>query len=487
MPWFGSSLGDTMVGTRDVPRLTRRRVLQLGAAGLAVAGGACSSDDSPTVTRSDTTPDASDDAPSPSAVDDTVERVDVVVVGAGVAGLAAARTLADAGRSVVVLEAAARIGGRTRTDRSLGVPFDLGASWIHGTDANPIAALAAAAGAPAVELDFSDVTAFDEGGEAWTIEEFEEAEAEFEEIVGAVIDEGDDADSFEDVLRALEPGWLDDRLRGFFTSTYLVFDTGDLDRLSAGLAGEGEVFGGPEVVMTDGYDRLAEHLAAGLDVRAGRPVIGVRADGGRVAVVTDESTVAADRVVVAVPLGVMKAAAIGFDPPLPDAHVEAIAGIGFNAVDKFLLVWDTTFWADTDFLVYTPSRRDVFNWFLNVNSLRTGANALMTFAYADEARALEAMSDDDVVDLAMTHLRDMYGPDVPAPTAMRRSAWVADPFTRGSYSFTSVDTRMEHFEVLATPVGRIHFAGEHTDPEYFSTVHGAYLSGLRAAAEILDA
>lgn len=474
-------------------RLSRRRVIQLGAAGLALAGAACTSDGSTTAPDDDgptDTGDGVDDAAtSPSTVSggpDAGERVDVVVVGAGMAGLTAARTLADAGRSVVVLEAAPQIGGRTRTDRSLGVAFDLGASWIHGTDGNPITALAANAGASAVELDFGDVTAFDEGGDPWTIEEFEEAEAAAEEMVEAVVDEGEDDDSFADVLADLAPDWFDDRLLGFFTSTYLVFDTGDLDELSAGLADEGEVFGGPEVVMTDGYDLLPAHLAAGLDVRVGRPVSGVVATGEGVTVVTADATITADHVVVAVPLGVMKARAIGFDPPLPDEHLEAIDGIGFNAVDKFLLVWDETFWDDTDFLVYTPSRRDVFNWFLNVNSLRADANALMTFAYADEARALEAMTDDEVIALALSHLRDMYGPDVPAPTAMRRSAWVADPFTRGSYSFTSVDTRMEHFEVVATPVGRIHFAGEHTDVEYFSTVHGAHLSGLRAAAEILD-
>jgi monoamine oxidase len=477
-----------MAEPHDPYRLTRRRVLQLGAAGLVVASGACSSDEGPTATQNDATenePDASPSATSETA--GSVERVEVVVIGAGIAGLSAARTLADAGRSVVVLEAADRIGGRTRTDRSLGLPFDLGASWIHGTEGNPITTLAAAAGAAAVELDFSDVTAFDEDGEPWTIDEFETAQAAFEEMVGNVVDEGEDTDSFADVLTELAPDWFDDRLRGFFASTYLVFDTGDLDQLSAGLADEGEVFGGPEVVMTEGYDLLATYLAAGLDVRVGRPVTDVVAEGDRQIVVTAEATITTDQVVVAVPLGVMKAGAIRFDPPLPDEHLDAIAGIGFNAVDKFLLVWDETFWDDTDFLVYTPERRDVFNWFLNVNSLRPDANALMTFAYADEARALEAMTDDEVIALALSHLRAMYGPDVPAPTAMRRSAWVADPHTRGSYSFTSVDTRMEHFEILATPVGRIHFAGEHTDVSYFSTVHGAYLSGLRAAAEILDA
>ena len=194
----------------------------------------------------------------------------------------------------------------------------------------------------------------------------------------------------------------------------------------------------------------------------------------------------ADDVVVAVPLGVMKAGKIAFTPRLPDEHLAAIEGIGFSAVNKFLLVWDETFWDDVDFLVYTPTRSDIFSWFANVNALSPGANALLTFAYADEARASESATDEALIELAMTHLRDMYGDDVPDPTAMLRTAWATDPFALGSYSFTAISTEMVHFDQVATPVGRVHFAGEHTHRDYFSTVHGAYLSGVRAAKEIVD-
>lgn len=458
----------------DPTRLSRRRVLLLGAAGAVAAAAGCA----------DVDDDSSTAAPTPAGDDDAF---DAIVVGAGMAGLAAARALADAGRRVVVLEATSHAGGRVRTDRSLGVPFDLGASWIHGTDGNPVTDLAAAAGATTVELDFANVAAFDEGGERWSQDEFEAAEEAFDELVDTLADEGDDGASFGEVLAAVDPGWFDDRLRGFFTSTYLTFDTGGLDELSSTRYDEGEVMGGPEVVITDGYDALATYLADGLDVRFDHAVTLITVtDGGVDVAVGDRRFTAAD-VVVAVPLGVMQAGAITFEPSLPDELLDAVGSVGFSAVDKFLFVWDDTFWDDVDFLVYTPTRRDVFNWFLNVNALRPGAHALMTFAYADEARASESMSDDEIVELAMSHLRDMYGADIPPPVAMRRSSWATDPYTLGAYSFTSVDTRMEHFDVLATPVGPLHFAGEHTDRAFFSTVHGAYLSGKRAAAEILDA
>ncbi len=445
-------------------RFTRRHVLQFGAA--ATLAAACSDDD--------------------ESVENDATGKSVIVVGAGIAGLAAARALADAGRSVIVLEATSRVGGRLRTDRSSGVPFDLGASWIHGTDGNPITELAKAANAPTIELDFDDVTAFDEGGAPWQLADLERALATFSTLIDTVADEGSDGTSFETVLDEISADWSSDRLLAFLMSTYLTFDTGDLDQLSSTLYDEGEVFGGPEVVMSNGYDLLADYLAEGLDVRLDHPVTNIDTTGNTVFVDSNGAQFAADNVIVAVPLGVLKARAISFEPALPDEHLEAIDSVGFSAVDKFLLVWDDTFWDDTDYLVYTPARRDVFNWFLNVNSLQPGANALMTFAYADEARASEERTDDEIVALVMQHLRDMYGPDIPAPTAIRRSAWATDPYTLGAYSFTSVDTRMEHFDLLAEPAGNIHFAGEHTNRDYYSTVHGAYLSGQRAADEILD-
>ena len=187
------------------------------------------------------------------------------------------------------------------------------------------------------------------------------------------------------------------------------------------------------------------------------------------------------------PLGVLKAGVIDFEPPLPAAKNDAIESVGFNCVNKFLFTWDATFWDDTDFIAYTASQRDLFNYSVNVNSLQPGSNALMTFAFADAARSTEAMSDAELTDLVMAHLSDAYGVDLPRPVAVLRSAWSTDPFTLGSYSFTSTSTRMDHFDDLATPVGLVHFAGEHTSREYFSTVHGAYLSGLRVAGEIGEA
>ena len=474
MPPEGTpELADQSAGAAQ---FSRRAVLQLGAAGavgVAALAAGCADD-------------GAVPAPSSSAGEagDVDDLWDVIVVGAGIAGLAAARALVDAGWRVVVVEASPRVGGRLRTDRSLDIAFDMGASWIHGTDGNPVTALAAAADAPTTELDEEAVAVYGVGGQPWSNDEYLAAWAAFDEMLATLSDLGEPGASFAEVLDAQFPGFRDDPLQAFFLSTYLTFDLGDLDELSSVLYDAGEEFGGPEVLMTDGYDRLATHLAQGLDVRLDTVVTRLVDDGERVVVQTAAGELTANAAVVTVPLGVLQADVVGFDPPLGAARRTAIDSIGFHRVDKFLFVWDEAFWDDTDVLVYTPERSDLFAYFINGEALVPGSAALITFAYADEARAGEGRSDDETIELLMAHLTDIYGPDIPRPTAMRRTSWGTEPFTRGAYSFPSVTTEMAHFDELAAPHGRVHFAGEHTSRDYFGTVHGAYLSGLRAADEI---
>ena len=111
----------------------------------------------------------------------------------------------------------------------------------------------------------------------------------------------------------------------------------------------------------------------------------------------------------------------------------------------------------------------------------------MTFAYADYGRQTETMSDAQVMDEIMAHLRDIYGDSTPAPTNMLRTKWATNENAYGAYSFTAVGSEMRHFEDLAEAVDdKLFFAGEHTEVDYFSTAHGAYLSGIREADKIID-
>lgn len=191
--------------------------------------------------------------------------------------------------------------------------------------------------------------------------------------------------------------------------------------------------------------------------------------------------------VVTVPLGVLKSGNIEFVPALPSAKQNAIQKIGMNCVNKFLLTWDTAFWDNTQYICYTPEIKDKFNYFVNVKKFHPSVNALMTFAYADYARQTETMADAQLINEIMTHLRDIYGTNIPNPTNMLRTKWQANENSFGAYSYTAVGTEMKHFDDLAEEINdKLFFAGEHTEADYFSTAHGAYLSGIREANKIIE-
>jgi len=171
---------------------------------------------------------------------------------------------------------------------------------------------------------------------------------------------------------------------------------------------------------------------------------------------------------------------------LPNTKTNAIQKLGMNCVNKFLLTWDNAFWDDVQYISYTPEIKDKFNYFVNVKKINPNVNALMTFAYADYARQTETMTDAQIINEIMVHLKDMYGNNIPNPTNLLRTKWQNNENTFGAYSYTAVGTEMKHFDDLAEEVGnKLFFAGEHTSRDYFSTVHGAYLSGIREADKII--
>lgn len=426
---------------------------------------------------------------------ETSNGIRVAVIGAGIAGLAAARKLHNAGYEVVVYEADSKIGGRIRTDRSTGIDFDLGASWIHGVSGNPIKSLADDAGAQSVESDFYDVACYRAGGIPVPVSEFMAKEEEFYSIIHDLSAFGDINTGFEQVFLAQYPQYTNDDLMRFFISSYLTFDTGDLSQLSSALYDEGEEYGGEERIIVNGYDKLIQELAKGLVIQTERVVSAVYTIPERPLIHVSPkignsgggSTGEYDHVIVTVPLGILKSSDLKFNPSLSTAKQEAIESIGFSSVEKFLFVWDTTFWDDNLFLAFAPPIPDRFNYFINMNRTKAGCHALMTFCYAEEARAALGKSDGQLMDEVMENLRQMYGDSIPYPTRVARSNWRGNYLIRGAYSYTAIGTKMHHFDDLAEPIGnKVFFAGEHTERDYFSTAHGAYLSGIREANRIID-
>lgn len=418
--------------------------------------------------------------------DNTPNGKTVIIIGAGISGLAAAKKLKEKGFNVIVLEAQEKVGGRLRTNRAVGVGFDEGASWIHGINGNPITALAQKAGMNTYQTIDESRKSFDIGGVLRSTTTYDNAEDELYSILDSMMNNGSSSQSFQTVFNNLYPSKANDRLWKFLLSTYVTFDCGDLNNLSSLLYNEGEEFGGVEKIATNGYDTIANYLANGINIQLNQRVSKIDYSADKSKITHNGTITEADYVLVTVPLGVLKSGNIQFVPTLPTTKLNAIQKVGMNCVNKFLLTWNTAFWDDVQYISYTPEIRDKFNYFVNVKKFHPSVNALMTFAYADYGRQTEIMTDAQIIDEIMLHLKDIYGNGIANPTNMLRTKWQTNENSYGAYSYTAVGTEMQHFDDLAEEVNdKLFFAGEHTEADYFSTVHGAYLSGNREADKII--
>lgn len=411
----------------------------------------------------------------------------VIVIGAGIAGLAAAKTLKQANYEVTVIESQEKVGGRLRTDRSLGVPFDEGASWIHGPKHNPITNLAYNAGASNYLTDDESLIIYDQNGKPYEDKYAEKEYKSYEDALEKVQSSGSISKSFQEVFNSLYPDKANDPLWLYMLSAYLEFDTGsDISELSSHQIDDDEVFKGKDVIITNGYDTVANYLAKGLRIQLNEKVTAIKYASG-IRVETTMANYDADYVIVTVPLGVLKAGHINFDPVLPTHKQNAVNQIKMSAVNKFLLVFDTCFWdKNIQYIGYTPSVKGKFNYFVNVNKFLSG-NALMTFAFGNYGKLTENLSDAEIIQEIMGHLKVIYGNSIPNPVHLLRTKWSSNPHTLGSYSFATAGSDTSAFDILAQDIDKkVFFAGEHTSKAYRGTVHGAYLSGIREATKIIN-
>jgi len=469
----------------SVPRRDFVRLVAFGLPASLAAG--CGSPGSEKASNSTST-STSTPAPAPAS---TERNADVLVIGAGIAGLRAAEVLVANGRRVIVLEARDRLGGRIHTDRSWGVPVELGASWIHGVQNNPIAALAAAKGITTQPTDYESVT-FGADGKRLPGPALNELESQVIELVEAGREGSPDTD---EPLRAaldraiaaadLDPAELLNVEMAITESIEHEYAT-DAVNLSAMNFDDGADEAGGDALLPEGYDKVVAAVANGLDVRLGHVVTSIDTSGDRAIVVTSEGNFQAGAVVVTVPLGVLKADSIQFSPALPEPKSTAIARLGMGALSKTCLRFESQFWpADAELIDIVPAASPRGQWVesLSLTSL-VDVPALMMFNAGKFARAVETMTDPEVIASASSALTPAFAA-LPTPTGLLRSAWSVDPFSLGSYSFIGVGASLADRDALAVPQGRRFFAGEACSHDHAGTVHGAYTSGEAAAKAVL--
>lgn len=418
----------------------------------------------------------------------------VLIVGAGIAGLGAAQTLVKAGVDVLVLEARDRIGGRIWTSQKWAdAPIDLGASWIHGTEGNPLTALAKQAGAKTASTDYDSALAFNTDGAPLSEaqeERLDKWRTRIEQALARAQDQDPDRAIKDVIEQALQWSTLpaeDQKMISFVLNSTIEQEySGSIRETSVQWYDADEAFDGEDVLFPGGYKVIIDWLARGVSIELEQQVQRIEYGADQVTVTTNKDTYTGDQVIVTLPLGVLKAGTVTFTPPLPSSHQQAISALGMGLLNKCFLRFPNIFWPeDYDWLEYLPAQPG--QWAEWVSFARpTGLPILLGFNAADTGRAFETLSDEEMVASAMQTLRTIFGADIPDPEAYQITRWASDSFALGSYSFNALGATPQMRSDLAESVeDSVFFAGEATEEGYFGTVHGAYLSGVRAAQECL--
>lgn len=417
----------------------------------------------------------------------------VVVIGAGLAGLSAARELVRQGHYVIVLEARDRIGGRIWTSRLWpDLPMDLGASWIHGVADNPLTALAEEAGVKRLTTSYDSAMALSATGEEIDLEPAMEMAEDLVAAARKAADKRDEDQSLADAVTsssqwkkatAEEKRLVRHHVNGSYEAEY----GGDWQEASAWNIDSGEEFDGGDQLFPGGFDQITAYLAKGLDVRMGQHVTRIDpAPHGVKVTLRDGAAIQADYAILTIPLGVLQAGRIAFGEALAKPRQQAIQALRMGLLNKCWLRFDRVAWPDDVDWIEWVGPRDGF-WAQWV-SLAHAASApvLLGFHAGAQAREMEKRDDSAMSAAAHEALKQMFGASFPAPVAAQVTRWSQDPHALDSYSFNPVGTSAKTRRALAGADwdGRIVFAGEATSADYFGTAHGAVLSGLAAAGAI---
>ncbi|KAJ4973738.1 hypothetical protein NE237_006912 [Protea cynaroides] len=427
----------------------------------------------------------------------------VIVIGGGISGIAAARTLCNASFKVLLLESRDRLGGRIHTDYSFDCPVDMGASWLHGVcNENSLAPLIRCLGLTLYRTSGDNSILYDHDLESYVLFDMEgrqvpqqlviEVGEKFKRILKETEKVRDEHSEDISVLEAMsvvldrhpdlrQEGLAHEVLQWYICRMEAWF-AADADMISLKAWDQEDVLSGGHGLMKQGYYPVIKALAENIDIRLNHRVTKIANWFNKVMLtVEDGRCFVADAAIITVPLGVLKANLIEFEPKLPQSKLDAISDLGFGNENKIALRFDTVFWPNVELLGIVAPTSYACGYFLNLHKA-TGHPVLVYMAAGRFAYDIEKLSDEAAVNFVMVQLKKML-PNAKDPIQYLISRWGTDLNSLGSYSYDLVGKPADLYERLRAPFGSLFFGGEAVSMDHSGSVHGAYTAGVMAAEE----
>lgn len=407
---------------------------------------------------------------------------EIAIIGAGVAGLAAAKKLQALDKSFVLLEASHRFGGRAYTEQlEEDIPFDLGAHWIHSDKLNPFVDIAKRHGAR-----LEDETEHYTAGAYFEDDHWlpESSASEFGEYFDAQFDALKRAAAAGDKRSVMDVIDNDSRWAPYF---YLFFGqdyTCDVDMVSASDAAA-YIKSGTDLAVANGFGSLVADWGSDVPVSLNCAVQEIDWSANPVKLTTSKGVMRVGKVILTVSTGVLATRQIRFTPELPEWKTTAIQSLPMGSCTRVGLTFDKPF---LDGLAREFTIRVGDDQPLHFRNRPCGFPCVEIATGGRLAEWMEKSGEEATIEFIIGTLRHALGNNANMrPRRKIVSAWTGDAWTKGSYSYAVPGAQQQRAQLAEAIDDRLYFAGEATSADYYSTVHGAYFSGRDVASLINQA